>query len=362
MYIIYIHIIWFIYTNIYIYICINHSEGAVSPRPSSPRWIWMERPTWRLEICKVSVLFFMVDMKKRCAIKRSGCICLQRMAGTKFCKLAVGALWHAGGQGLKMMSSDCACERHRCDHLPHFELMEHAPGWTWCSSWEAYDRAQQLDGWPFPAELELLERLELRWGQCQGKGPGKCLRLEFHILEIHGSAPVWRKNGDVFSQLIWRRTDSICNLLALFLAQAISRAGVFACLCQQNLLLLGLDVFAPRRTPDPLMTHSFASLQWWTLVEMKLRILRRRMHPYSLHIHERLLPQGIWIKKCLSCLHHLHHLMISYENLMSLMYTYVSLILVRQILRSHWAFSICSTLRFCWKKQCWAAWRMGSSN
>ena len=206
----------YIHKYIYIYICINHSEGAVSPRPSSPRWIWMERPTWRLEICKVSVLFFMVDMKKRCAIKRSGCICLQRMAGTKFCKLAVGALWYAGGQGLKMMSSDCACERHRCDHLPHFELMEHAPGWTWCSSWEAYDRAQQLDGWPFPAELELLERLELRWGQCQGKGPGKCLRLEFHILEIHGSAPVWRKNGDVFSQLIWRRTDSICNLLALF--------------------------------------------------------------------------------------------------------------------------------------------------
>ena len=260
IYIIYIHIIWFIYTNIYIYICINHSEGAVSPRPSSPRWIWMERPTWRLEICKVSVLFFMVDMKKRCAIKRSGCICLQRMAGTKFCKLAVGALWHAGGQGLKMMSSDCACERRRCDHLPHFELMEHAPGWTWCSSWEAYDRAQQLDGWPFPAELELLERLELRWGQCQGKGPGKCLRLEFHILEIHGSAPVWRKNGDVFSQLIWRRTDSICNLLALFFGSSHLTCWFFACLCQQNLLLLGLDVFAPRRTPDPLMTHSFASV------------------------------------------------------------------------------------------------------
>ena len=208
-----------------------------------------------------------------------------------------------------------------------------------------------------------VERLELRWGQCQGKGPGKCLRLEFHI-EIHGSAPVWGKNGDVFSQLIWRRTDSICNLLALFFfGSSHLTCWFFACLCQQNLLVLGLDVFAPRRTPDPLMTHSFASVQWWHWWRWNWEYWDLcRMHPYSLHIHERLLPQGIWIKKCLSCLRHLHHLMISYENLMSPLYTYVSLILVRQILRSYWVFSICSTLRFCWKKQCSAAWRMGSSN
>lgn len=118
-----------------------------------------------------------------------------------------------------------------------------------------------------------VERLELRWGQCQGKGPGKCLRLEFHI-EIHGSAPVWPKNGDVFSQLIWRRTDSICNLLALVFWLKPSHVLVFCVFVPAEFTGFRIGRFCSKKDAgspdDPLFC--FGSVV--TLVEMKLRILR----------------------------------------------------------------------------------------